>query len=273
MHTWIKTIHCPCSFNKLLVHNYIRWLTFYQKYDRMDRRIEQKRGNYMNFKIFKTYEEASKFAADYIATALKDKKNSVLGLATGSSPEGMYKELISMYKNGDVDFSKVHSVNLDEYVGLEGTHPQSYRYFMNDRLFDHVNIDLQNTRVPNGVAKDLEEEAKAYTKMVESLGAIDVQVLGIGPNGHIGFNEPGEKLTVNTHVADLTEGTIEANARFFDSKDEVPTKALTMGTAQIMKAKKILLIASGENKAWAVKQLTTEEITTCLLYTSPSPRD
>jgi glucosamine-6-phosphate deaminase len=216
----------------------------------------------MEFKIFDSYEEVSKYSADLVASVLKEKKDAVLGLATGSSPEGLYKELIKLNKDGEIDFSEVKSVNLDEYVGLDGDHHQSYRYFMDVNLFNHVNIDKKNTYVPNGTVEDLEKGAKEYDELVESMGAIDVQILGIGPNGHIGFNEPGEELLLSTHVADLTEETIEANARFFASKDEVPTKAVTMGVGPIMKSKKIILIASGKNKAWAVQQMVSDVVTT-----------
>ena len=216
----------------------------------------------MEFKIFDTYEEASKYSADLVADVLKEKKDAVLGLATGSSPEGMYKDLIALYKKGEIDFSEVKSVNLDEYVGLDGNHHQSYRYFMDVNLFNHVNIDKKNTHVPNGIAEDLLEGAKAYDELIDSMGSVDVQVLGIGPNGHIGFNEPGEELLVHTHVADLKEETILANARFFESKEEVPTKAVTMGVGAILKSKKIILIASGKNKAWAVQQMASDVITT-----------
>lgn len=216
----------------------------------------------MEFKIFDSYEEVSKYSADLVVSVLKEKKDAVLGLATGSSPEGLYKELIKLNKDGEIDFSEVKSVNLDEYVGLDGDHHQSYRYFMDVNLFNHVNIDKKNTYVPNGTVEDLEKGAKEYDELVESMGAIDVQILGIGPNGHIGFNEPGEELLLSTHVADLTEETIEANARFFASKDEVPTKAVTMGVGPIMKSKKIILIASGKNKAWAVQQMVSDVVTT-----------
>jgi len=218
----------------------------------------------MNFKVFDTYDEVSVYTAELLAEVVRAKEDAVLGLATGSSPVGMYKELIKLHKDGKLDFSKAKSINLDEYVGLDGNHEQSYRYFMNTNLFDHVNIDKKNTFVPDGTAEDLAKGAQKYDKLIESMGGIDVQVLGIGPNGHIGFNEPAEELKMNTHVADLTEGTIQANARFFESEKDVPTKAVTMGVGPIMKAKKIILIASGENKAWAVKSLTDDVITTMI---------
>ena len=212
--------------------------------------------------IAKDYEEMSRLAAEEIAKAIEVKPNSILGLATGGSPVGMYKELIKMNKENKVDFSKVTTVNLDEYVGLSGDHPQSYRYFMNENLFNHVNIDKSRTFVPNGLAEDIAEEGKNYDKRIEELGGTDLQLLGIGNNGHIAFNEPDSELVAGTHLTGLTENTIEANARFFDSIDEVPKTAVTMGLGQIMKAKKILLIASGESKAEAIKGLLSGKITT-----------
>ena len=160
-----------------------------------------------------------------MAEDIKRNPEIVLGLATGGTPVGMYKELIRMYNEGELDFSKVTSINLDEYVGLSGEHDQSYRYFMNTNLFNHINIDKTKTFVPNGLAKNLEEECKNYDNKIEELGGIDVQLLGIGNNGHIAFNEPGDELSAGTHIISLTESTIEANARFFDSIDEVPRKA------------------------------------------------
>ena len=174
----------------------------------------------------------------------------------------MYKELIAKCENKELDFSKCTSINLDEYIGLNPEHEQSYRNFMNTNLFNHINIDKTKTFVPNGLAKNLEEECKNYDNKIEELGGIDVQLLGIGNNGHIAFNEPGDELSAGTHIISLTESTIEANARFFDSIDEVPRKALTMGLGGIMKAKKIILIASGEGKAEAIKGLFSGKITT-----------
>lgn len=216
----------------------------------------------MNFKVFDTYDEVSVYTAELLAEVVRAKVDAVLGLATGSSPVGMYKELIKLHEEGKLDFANAKSINLDEYVGLDGSHDQSYRYFMNTNFFDHINMEKKNTFVPDGTAEDLTKGAKKYDELIESMGGIDVQVLGIGPNGHIGFNEPAEELKMNTHVADLTEGTIKANARFFDSEKDVPTKAVTMGVGPIMKAKKIILIASGANKAWAVKCLTDDVIST-----------
>ena len=216
----------------------------------------------MKLIITKNYEELSIAAAEEIANVIKEKPNAVLGLATGGSPVGMYKELIKMYKNNELDFSKVTTINLDEYVGLNPNHEQSYRYFMNENLFNHVNIDIQKTFVPNGLAKDLEKECLEYDKKIQELGGVDIQLLGIGNNGHIAFNEPNDKLSVGTNVITLTQDTIEANARFFENIDDVPRKAISMGLGGIMKAKKIVLIASGESKAEAIKELFSGEIST-----------
>lgn len=216
----------------------------------------------MRLIVTKNYEELSKIAAEEFAKVVIEKPTAVLGLATGGSPVGMYKELIAKCKNNELDFSKCTSINLDEYIGLNPEHEQSYRNFMNTNLFNHVNINKDRTFVPNGLAQNLEEECKNYDNKIEELGGIDVQLLGIGNNGHIAFNEPGDELSAGTHIISLTESTIEANARFFDSIDEVPRKALTMGLGGIMKAKKIILIASGEGKAEAIKGLFSGKITT-----------
>lgn len=212
--------------------------------------------------VTKNYDELSKVAAKEMANVVKNNPKAILGLATGGSPIGMYKELIRMNKDGEVDFSKVTTVNLDEYVGLSGEHPQSYRYFMNDNLFNHINIDKNNTYVPNGLAENIEEECKNYDEKIAKLGGTDVQLLGIGNNGHIAFNEPDEDLVAGTHLTGLTQDTIEANARFFDSIDEVPKTAITMGLGGIMKSKKIIVIASGESKAEAVKAMVKGKINT-----------
>lgn len=193
-----------------------------------------------------------KLASRIFAAQITLKPESVLGLATGSTPVGMYNELVEMYKEGRVDFSKVRTVNLDEYAGLDGSNDQSYRYFMNHNLFDHINIDKDNTNVPNGVAEDLQAECERYEQVVADMGGVDIQLLGIGNNGHIAFNEPCEEFPEKTHIVDLTQNTIEANARFFSSMDEVPKKALTMGIGTIMKAKKIVLLANGAKKAQTI---------------------
>lgn len=202
----------------------------------------------MKFIEVENYEELSRKAANIIAAQVTLKENSVLGLATGSSPIGLYKELIKANKEGDIDFSKVISVNLDEYVGLTPDNDQSYRYFMENNLFNHVNINKANTFVPSGVAADIEKECADYDKRIEELGGIDIQLLGIGFDGHIGFNEPGDCFIKPTHKVKLDESTIKANARFFANEDEVPKYAVTMGIGAIMKAKKVLLIANGAAK-------------------------
>lgn len=196
----------------------------------------------------KDYEDLSLMAAEIISEQIKSKPDSVLGLGTGSSPLGTYNNLSKLCKSGKLDFSSVTTVNLDEYVGLDGSDDQSYRYFMDTNLFDLINIDKSRTFVPNGKAKDLATEGFEYDKMIEDLGGIDLQLLGIGLDGHIGFNEPDRVFIAPTHVIDLHESTIKANSRFFESMDAVPKKAITMGVGSIMKAKKILLIANGKNK-------------------------
>ncbi len=202
----------------------------------------------MKFITVNTYEEMSRKAAEIIAAQVKSKPNCVLGLATGSSPVGTYKCLIEAYEKGELDFSKATSVNLDEYVGLDAENDQSYRYFMETNLFSKINIPKEKTFVPNGVCQDLEKECRDYDARIEALGGIDIQLLGIGLDGHIGFNEPDDVFTKETHVVELDPSTIEANARFFASKDDVPLKAVTMGMGGIMLAKKVLLIANGAGK-------------------------
>ena len=202
----------------------------------------------MKFITVDTYEKLSRQAANIISAQVILKPDSVLGLATGSSPLGTYKQLIEWYEKGDIDFSKVVSVNLDEYVGLDGASDQSYRYFMNKNFFEHINIDISNTFVPNGCAVDLAGEGKRYDEHIAEFGGIDLQLLGIGLDGHIGFNEPDKYFVKSTHVVNLHESTIKANSRFFASEDEVPKRAITMGMVSIMQAKKILLIASGKAK-------------------------
>ncbi len=213
----------------------------------------------MKVNVLPSYGDISSYAAELVRQVVDEKKDAILGLATGSSPIGLYKELIKLNEEGKIDFKNVETVNLDEYIGLNGDHHQSYRYFMNDNLFNHVNIDKKNTYVPNGVAEDLEQSARDYEELVKSLGTIDVQILGIGANGHIGFNEPADELVLSTHVTDLTDETIKANARFFESEKDVPTEAITMGLGLIMQAKKIILIASGEDKAAAIKALLGDD--------------
>ncbi|WP_029688345.1 glucosamine-6-phosphate deaminase [Thermoanaerobacter sp. A7A] len=208
------------------------------------------------------YDEMSKKAAEIVKKQIKEKPNTVLGLATGSTPLGMYKHLIEMYKRGEIDFSNVITFNLDEYIGLSPDHPQSYHYFMFHNFFNHINIKKENVHIPNGIAEDLEEECRKYEEEIEKAGGIDLQILGIGVNGHIGFNEPEESIETKTHVVTLTEDTINANKRFFKSAEEVPRKAITMGLGSIMKAKKIVLLASGKNKAEAIKETIKGQLTT-----------
>ncbi|AGF58573.1 glucosamine-6-phosphate deaminase [Clostridium saccharoperbutylacetonicum] len=215
----------------------------------------------MKLIVVENYEEMSRVAADKIKAVVNENPNAILGLATGSTPVGTYKELIEMNKNNEIDFSQIKTVNLDEYIGLGEKDPQSYRYFMNENLFNHINIKKENTFVPNGLAKDIEEEAKNYDMKIDELGGIDIQILGIGSNGHIAFNEPADALTSGTHLTQLTESTIAANSRFFNSIDEVPKTALTMGVGQIMKSKRILLLANGDSKADAVKEIFSGKIT------------
>ncbi len=198
------------------------------------------------------YNAMSYRAAAVIAAEVIRKPDCVLGLATGSSPVGAYQQLAAWNREGMLSFRKVRSVNLDEYKGLAPTHDQSYRYFMQDNLFDHVDIDPANTYVPSGLAEDSDAECASYDALVASLGYADLQLLGIGRNGHIGFNEPDSVFTKATHVVDLTQSTIDANARFFESADDVPRQALTMGMGCIMAARRILIVASGADKADAV---------------------
>mgnify|MGYP001661907343 FL=1 len=195
-----------------------------------------------------SYEKLSRSAANLISAQVILKPDSVLGLATGSSPLGTYRQLITWYEKGDVDFDKVISINLDEYVGLSTKDAQSYRYFMNENFFNHINIRPENTFVPDGCAKNLDAACKAYDAHIEAVGGIDLQLLGIGLDGHIGFNEPDDVFVKNTHVVTLDPSTIRANARFFENEAQVPRRAITMGMVSIMQAKKIVLIANGAAK-------------------------
>ena len=207
-------------------------------------------------KIYKAkdYKDMSRKAANIISAQVIMKPNCVLGLATGSTPIGTYDQLVEWYNKGDLDFSEVTTVNLDEYKGLPRTNDQSYYYFMHQHLFDRVNIDPERTNVPNGMEPDAEKECGRYEELIRSLGGVDLQLLGLGHNGHIGFNEPGEAFEKETHCVDLTGSTIEANKRFFASADDVPKQAYTMGIKTIMQAKKILIVVNGENKADIVER-------------------
>lgn len=208
----------------------------------------------MRFIVTKDYNDMSRKAANIISAQIITKPNCILGLATGSTPVGTYKQLVEWYNKGDLDFSEVSTVNLDEYKGLDHDNDQSYYYFMMNNLFKHVNIDLSKTHVPDGTEPDPEKACADYEKIVNEYGGADLQLLGLGHNGHIGFNEPADDFPKVTHCVDLTESTIKANARFFEKIEDVPTQAYTMGIGTIFKAKRILLIASGKDKAEIVKK-------------------
>jgi len=205
--------------------------------------------------IVKTTEDMGRIGAEMIASEVMGNPEIVLGLATGSSPVSLYKELVRMHKEEGLDFSGVRTVNLDEYAGLPTDHPQSYRSFMNENLFDHINIDPANTHLPDGMAEDLDKEWARYDRLVDELLGIEIQVLGIGPNGHIGFNEPSDEFSKHTMVVPLTVETIEANARFFGSAAEVPREAITLDIRHIMQANKILLVATKNKKEILKKAL------------------
>ena len=217
----------------------------------------------LNMKIIKTkdYADMSRKAANIIAAQVIMKPDCVLGLATGSTPIGTYKELIKAYENGDLDFSLVKTANLDEYRGLEKTNDQSYDYFMKDNLFNHININFENLNIPNGEKPDAEEECARYEAVVKALGGQDLQLLGMGHNGHIGFNEPADEFPKETHCVDLQESTIQANKRFFEKVEDVPTQAYTMGIGTIMQAKKVLVVVSGADKADIVEKAFFGDIT------------
>ena len=209
----------------------------------------------------KDYKDMSRKAANIISAQVIMKPNAVLGLATGSTPIGTYDQLVDWYNKGDVDFSQVRTVNLDEYRGLTRDNDQSYYYFMHKHLFDRVNIKLENTNVPDGTQEDAEKECARYEALIESMGGVDIQLLGLGHNGHIGFNEPCDSFPQDVHVVDLTESTIEANKRFFASADDVPKQAYTMGVGTILRAKAILLVVSGKDKAAALNAVVNGPIT------------
>ena len=227
----------------------------------------------MRIIVEKNYQTMSKKAALMVASQITLKANSILGLATGATPLAMYNNLIKMYEQNELDFSEVQSFNLDEYCGLAEDHPNSYHYYMYDNFFNNINIKKENVHIPNGTAKDLNKECINYENSIKNARGINLQILGIGSNGHIGFNEPAENLNVATEVVDLKSETIEANSRYFDSKDEVPKKAISMGMATILKADRIVLLASGKNKAEAIKNTISGKISTkapaSLLQTHP----
>ena len=216
----------------------------------------------MNIAVVKNYNEMSCQAAQLIADQIIKKKNSVLGLATGSTPIGMYKEFIRKFQKGELDFSQVVTFNLDEYYGFSLEHPQSYGFFMWNILFRHINIKKENVHLLNGVTENIDKECKQYEDLIQKNGGIDLQILGIGNNGHIGFNEPDISLNTQTHLVSLTTKTIRVNSRFFNNAQEVPKQAITMGIGTIMRAKKIILLANGKRKARAIERTINGPITT-----------
>ena len=218
-------------------------------------------GNFLKVIICDDYKSQSAAGADIIENIVREKPNCCLGLATGSSPVGMYQELARRCREEGLDFSKVHTVNLDEYIGLEPTHDQSYRYFMDSNLFDHINIDKKNTYVAKGTG-DIDANIAEFQAVIAN-SCVELQVLGVGPDGHLAFNEPGKELYWHAHKEVLDESTIDANARFFASRDEVPRYAVTMGIGEIMMAKRLLMILSGSNKADAARQLLMSDAVTC----------
>ncbi len=211
--------------------------------------------------IRENYDAVCHLAAQHVARMIQKKPRCILGLATGSTPLGVYKELIRMHKEDGLDFSRVQTFNLDEYVGLPKAHDQSYNYFMQKNLFEHINIHQDSIHLPNGMADNIEQECIDYEKRIVAAGGIDLQLLGIGSNGHIAFNEPFSSLGSRTRIKTLTEKTRKDNARFFKSMDEVPKYAITMGVGTIMDSRDIILLASGENKAWAIKVTVEGPIT------------
>ncbi len=209
----------------------------------------------------KNYEELSRRAANLFLAQIAMKPDAVLGLATGGSPVGTYREMVAAYEKGDVDFSEVTTINLDEYRGIPKKHEQSYWYFMQEHLFEHVNVRADHIFIPNGEDQDGERACREYDQLIKRVGGIDMQLLGIGLDGHIGFNEPADCFEINTHLVNLTDSTIEANKRFFHSRDEVPKQAYTMGIRPIMQAKKVVMIASGQQKASILKKAFTGPVT------------
>lgn len=227
----------------------------------------------MRFILAQSYTDASERAYDFIRRALFSKPDIILGLATGSTPLGIYKLMIDDYARGNISYKKIKTVNLDEYVGLTPSHPQSYSYFMHKNLFNHIDISPENIRLPDGTSSDLDAECKAYSQYVAA-NIPDIQILGIGSNGHIAFNEPGTSFTSSTHIVDLKDSTIQDNSRFFDEKEEVPRKAITMGIKDIMSAKMIIMVATGSSKAEAIYNAIrgpiTEECPASILQTHPN---
>lgn len=215
----------------------------------------------MDIYITKNYKALSKKAAQLLVSVIKEKEYPILGLATGSTPVGMYAELIAMNRAGEVDFSKTSTYNLDEYYPISKDSKQSYYYFMRENLFKHINIDLNNTHIPDGSAKDSAKESEAFDQKVRDTGGLDMQVLGIGVNGHIAFSEPANDFAAKTQKVTLAKATIERNARFFDNIEDVPTQAITMGIGTIMNSNRIMLLASGSAKAQVIKETILGKVT------------
>lgn len=216
----------------------------------------------MNIHVYATEEQVDKAAAGLISGLVRANPRAVLGLATGSTPIGIYRNLVSDYREGLVSFKEVTTFNLDEYVGLAADHPASYAAFMREHLFDHVDVPAEATHLPNGVAADLEEECRRYEALIAEKGPVDLQLLGIGVNGHIAFNEPARELASGIHVAELAEETRQANARFFDDPQDVPRQAISMGVRSILQARTVLLVAKGKDKAEAIRRAVQGPITT-----------
>ncbi|WP_436373591.1 glucosamine-6-phosphate deaminase [Cytobacillus sp. BC1816] len=212
-------------------------------------------------KIIRTadYNHMSQKAAQLMIEKIRQQPGMTLGLATGSTPKGVYAELIKDHQKNGTSYEKITTINLDEYIGLLPSDPNSYRHFMNSELFDHLDIRLEHTHLPNGAAEDMPQESERYEQLIKDLANIDLQLLGIGRNGHIGFNEPGTSFHSRTHIVDLAESTRKANARFFNSIEDVPAQAITMGIASILDSREILLLASGSAKAEAIRQLVYGE--------------
>lgn len=217
----------------------------------------------MRIIVTKDYQELSRWAAQFVAGLIRGKDNCILGLPTGSTPIGMYAELVKMYHSG-LNMQYVHTFNLDEYVGLPPEHPESYHHFMAVNLFKHVNIPLDQYNIPNGMAPDLSQECERYEGIIQNTGGIDLMILGLGPNGHIGFNEPDSQLGTKTHVVSLTSETIQANARFFANSNLVPRQAITMGVGSIMQAEEMLLLVSGEGKRKVLQDALFGQVTTAV---------
>ncbi len=218
----------------------------------------------MEVKIAQSYEELSKQAAEFVAELLNAKPNAVLGLATGSSPVGLYRELVRMHRDEGLDFSQVTTFNLDEYVGVPAQHEQSYHYFMHENLFKDINVPKERIHIPSGTTKNYRAFCQWYEDRIEECGGIDMQLLGIGSDGHIAFNEPTSSLASRTRLKTLAQPTIEDNARFFDSMDEVPIYAITMGVGTILEARHLVLVANGENKADAVQKMIEGPVTSMI---------